>query len=997
MEAATLHFYEWEWRCRGWRIFADPVELEPIFEPFFVHTARFAGSGKYKDDGSKPTLLGKLGSLFQSKEKKASEKQPTDLAYTFQHIHTRLTCFGISLPKGYKVEANSIEELLVMLSGTEAPVSFEIIATHQSIRLQLVCRQPDARLIYSQLKAYFPQAVIQKEEHEIPELYNPNLGAFITEYGPSEEFMRPLRMTSRFDPDPYIGLFGILEHLHENEQAVIQILFQGAVNPWAGSILESVSDGSGQSFFLDAPEMVEMAKEKVSSPLFSVVIRAVGQGANEQESAAVLSRISDGLKKLTRSEGNSLIPLSNGGYQVDAHFDDLEYRQSRRLGMLLNSRELATLVHFPSATVVSSKLERDTQRTKPAPDIALGHTLVLGANIHQGVERLVGISTAQRLRHTHIIGATGTGKSTLLLNLIIQDIKVGNGIAVLDPHGDLIETILTHIPEDRYSDVVLIDPADSEYPIGFNILSAHSEIEKEILSSDLVGVFKRLSTSWGDQMNSVLANAILALLESSTGGTLMDLRRFLIEKPFREQFLKTVNDPAIIYYWQKEYPLLKTNSIGPILTRLDAFLRPKLIRNMVAQKKGLDFEHFLNTKKIVLIKLSQGLIGTDNSYLLGAFMVAKIHQAAMARQAKAITDRTPFFLYIDEFQYFITESMSSILSGARKFNLGLILAHQDMQQLTRYDSELASSVLSNAGTRICFRVGEQDARKLEDGFSFFEAKDLLNLSTGEAIVRVDRPENDFNLTTKQGEDIGGSLANKEQIIQYSRTTYGTPKQEVEHFLLELMGEPATEEKEEKPIPPEVVDKVTPTPPIVSPPTEETDSYIPLDPAQKKAESQHRYLQSLIKRMAESRGYKTLIEEPTPDGSGRVDVSLERNGRRIACEVCVTTSQEWELQNIQKCIAAGYDVVTSISTERKVLENIKRQVTETLSPGHQAKVLYLEPEAFFLYLDSELAKDASTETRFKGYRVKAEFNPVDENAAKSKKDQILMALTKPRKS
>jgi hypothetical protein len=315
----------------------------------------------------------------------------------------------------------------------------------------------------------------------------------------------------------------------------------------------------------------------------------------------------------------------------------------------------------------------------------------------------------------------------------------GEGIAVLDPHGDLIESILSWIHPDRHKDVIIIDPSDAEFPVGFNILTAHSEIEKDILSSDLVAVFRRLSTSWGDQMNSVFANAILAFLESTKGGTLIDLRRFLIEKSYRDQFLLTVTDPSIVYYWHKEFPILKSGSIGPILTRLDSFLRPKLIRNMVAQNKSLDFEQILDRKKILLIKLSQGLIGNENSYLLGTFLVSKIQQAAMARQAKQEADRSNFYLYIDEFQNFITPSMSAILSGARKYHLGLILVHQDMQQLTKTDTELASSVTANAGTRICFRLGDTDAKRFDSGFSFFDAADLQNLDTGEAIIRIERP------------------------------------------------------------------------------------------------------------------------------------------------------------------------------------------------------------------------------------------------------------------
>ena len=223
-------------------------------------------------------------------------------------------------------------------------------------------------------------------------------------------------------------------------------------------------------------------------------------------------------------------------------------------------------------------------RTKAAPAVAFGHQLFLGENDHAGKTVRVTQSPEQRIQHTYLIGASGTGKSTLLLNMIVQDIRNGEGLAVLDPHGDLIDHILGHIPEERFDDVVLLDPSDEEYPVGFNILSAHSELERNLLASDLGSVFRRLSTSWGDQMTAVLGNAMLAFLESSEGGTLADLRRFLVESDYRSRFLTTVRDQEVAYYWRKEYPLLSGRPQGPILTRLDTFLRPKLIRHMVSQR-----------------------------------------------------------------------------------------------------------------------------------------------------------------------------------------------------------------------------------------------------------------------------------------------------------------------------------------------------------------------------------------------------------------------------
>src|SRR6185369_530541 len=226
--------------------------------------------------------------------------------------------------------------------------------------------------------------------------------------------------------------------------------------------------------------------------------------------------------------------------------------------------------------------------------------------------------------------------------------------------GDLVDRILGIIPLDRIGDVVLLDPSDEQYSVGFNILSAHSDLEKNLLASDLVSVFQRLSSSWGDQMGSVFNNAILAFLESTRRGTLADLRRFLVEPAFRTDFLKSVADPAVLYYWQKGFPHLSGNkSIGSVITRLEAFLAPKPIRYMVSQPENrLDFASIMDSGKIFLAKLSQGLLGKENSYLLGTLLVSKFQQLAMARQSKQQALRKEFWVYIDEFHNFITPSMA---------------------------------------------------------------------------------------------------------------------------------------------------------------------------------------------------------------------------------------------------------------------------------------------------------------------------------------------------
>ncbi|WP_295794684.1 type IV secretion system DNA-binding domain-containing protein [Mucilaginibacter sp.] len=984
-EALTVQFYAWEQRLRGWEAYPFPVDIEPPFEPFFYHSVPVQSS--VIDDSFRPSVFTRAYQAIKSVASSGDEiinEEPADDSPLVPFIWENdapLIALSVSLPKDQKIRPDEIEQLLFMLSQSIYPISFEIIATQASIRIQFVCREPDANYVHNQVKAYFPTCGIH--EASIGDIVAPGGRYFRFDFGLEEECMRPLATPKSFDVDPLTGIFGVLENLTGGEQLVIQILFKGVANPWAESIIRSVMDNEGGSFFLNAPEMVKLAQEKISVPLFAVCIRVIGYNTDNDT-----QRLANGVIQATQSPYNSLFPLNDGYYSQG--LEDVMSRQSHRLGMLLNSKELATLVHFPSVSVVSHKLERDTRKTKAAPPAFLNHQHIFGANIHQGNISNVTISETQRLKHTHIIGATGTGKSTLLLSSIIQDMANGEGIAVLDPHGDLIDSILSWVHPNRHKDVIVIDPSDTEFPVGFNILTAHSEIEKDILSSDLVAAFKRLSTSWGDQMNSVFANAILAFLESTKGGTLVDLRRFLIEKSFRDKFLLTVADPSIVYYWHKEFPILKSSSIGPILTRLDSFLRPKLIRNMVAQQKSLDFEHILDSKKIVLIKLSQGLMGTENSYLLGTFLVSKIQQAAMARQAKQKADRSNFYLYIDEFQNFITPSMSAILSGARKYHLGLILVHQDMQQLTKHDAELASAVTANAGTRICFRLGDTDAKRFEGGFSFFDADDLQNLDAGEAIIRIERPENNCNLQTLPFEVMEQDVAReiKERVIDFSRNNYGTPKEEVEALLKNIhsVHEYPTEKETIKAtyIP-------THKPTTASKPAEPFVQSRLKNPEDKKQETQHRYLQTLIKRMAESRGYTAFIEEPTPDGRGKVDVSLKRNNKLIAVEINDTSKDVWELHNIEKCLAAGYDMIVACSTDSQVRARMTAKIEEKFEIAHREKMLVLSPDSLFLYLDSEIAKDASNDIRVKGYRVKVDYTAVPEQEMDRKREMIARSV------
>ena len=1009
-EYLTAQFYAWEKRGRGWHTFEQPVRLEPKFIPFFGHF--LPTTTTQIDDGKRPrffpALQEALGWFKKPNATAYGEKVFERLEelyevrasiYDNQHPVTELT---INFEKDTKVSFEHIEQLLLMLSTSEEITGFEIFGTGERIAIQFVCTGRNANTFKSYIGAYAPSVGITLGNENLLQSIDIEQGIYGTDLGLRDEFMRPLRVWTKFDPDPLAGCIAALESVGDGEFGMLQILFQAAVNPWAESVQRAISDGKGGSFFADAPEMVPLTKEKISSPLYAAVVRTFGQGKTEERARAISQNIAQSLISFHRTGSNTLIPLE--GISCDA--DDIISRRSKRIGMLLNSNELASMVHIPARSVLSAKFKAYAGKTKKAPSLLEGHQFELGMNMHLGQETMVTLSDQHRLRHMHVVGATGTGKSSLLLKLITQDIAQGRGIAVLDPHGDLIEGVIRHMTPERLRDVVLVDPSDGDYPIGLNLLSASTDPEKIILSSDLVALFRRFSTSWGDQMTSVLSNAVNAILESREGGTLIDLRRFLVEAPFRNKFLQTVEDPTILYYWKNEFQLLRPNIVSPILTRLDTFLRPRIVRNMMAQKEGLDFREILDTQKILLVKLAQGLIGEENSYLLGTLFVTKLQQAAQSRQNIAAEERKPFYFYIDEFQNFVTPSMSAILSGARKYGLGLILAHQDLDQLAYRDAELANSVLSNPSIRICFRCGDKDAAKLESGFAYFDATDLQNLATGHAIARVGQKDHDFNLSFPLVPKVEASAALEKQqtVVNHCRHTYALHQSKVADIVKDafqgdaMPSKPASPLKESKAKEPSDISIETEKRQEVQATskadrTREAQQFT--DKAvEKEKQREHRFIQEFVKKIAEARNFKAVLEEPVNDYAGKVDVSLHRDDLKIACEISVTNTVEYEVQNIHKCLTADYSLVFMISNDPKHLSAIRTLAVSAVDQAFHNRLYFVSKDEFVSQLDLLLAQQSQPEeVRVKGYRVKVEYTGSADAAGQQKalKDVILSSM------
>ena len=789
--------------------------------------------------------------------------------------------------------------------------------------------------------------------------------------------------------------------MQPGELALFQILWQPVQNPWAKSLINSVTLPDGKPLFVNAAELAGAAENKAAKPLYAAVVRIMGRASSRARLEEIARDMAGSLRVFSNPQGNALIPLNNDDYPYEEHLEDVLCRQCRRTGMILNGDELTGFVHLPTSAVRSPALQRDAGLTKAAPDfVRLPTDFVIGDNENNGETVPVFLTTNQRVRHTHIIGSSGTGKSSLLFNLIRQDIENGEGVGVLDPHGDLINQILGIIPDYRIDDVVLVDPSDVEFPIGFNILSAHSEAEKELLASDLIAMFRRLATSWGDQMDTVLQNAILAFLNSRQGGTLSDLRLFLLDTKgtrFQKQFLETVTDPEVVFFWRNVFPELTGNkSIGPVLTRLQDFFSRKPLRNMVAQPQNkLDFADIMDSGKIFLARLPEGC-GAENSYLLGTLLVSKFQQLAMARQSQKAEARRDFWLYIDEFDHFITPSMAEILKGARKYRLGLTLAHQELHQL-QDDPKVASAVLTQPYTRIVLKVGDDDAKKLGEGFESFDTKSLKNLPKFQAIARVERNDADFNLALRKPEfpDEAEAQVQRDKVIAASRDKYATPRAEVEEKLLariwgdksappddESSGTPISNTPSSPPpapaaVPPQILAaSSSPEPPKDASPAAGVVEIPSVTVSEKetraakakesagsnelgRGKALHKSIQQRLKDGAQKYGFLSTAEKQLAKASNEAaDLVLEwqGTGQAIAVEIAISPNINHEFENVKKCLEAGFPRVAMIANGRKLLDKIAAAVQGGLGPEASAKVTYHTPDEFLTELQ-KLAKTA----------------------------------------
>lgn len=546
---------------------------------------------------------------------------------------------------------------------------------------------------------------------------------------------------------------------------------------------------------VDGKETEKPDVEKLSGLLFDVNIRIVYVPKLKNMSASIVK-----LKEIAGSFKQFNLPSMNGFAMAKVYKDSSivpRYR-ARVLDnpILLNVKEMATIFHLPNITVQtpniywvrSKKLEPPNDLPK-ASDDKDSHVTSLGRTNYRGIDMKFGIKTLDRRRHMYIIGKTGMGKSTLLENMIFSDISAGRGVAVVDPHGDLADAVINFVPSWRTNDVIIFDPSDREWPIAFNMLENIDPSLNSIVTSGLVGIFKKIyANSWGPRLEHILRNTIMSLLEYPNT-TMLGIPRLLQDQDFRRKVIRKIQDPLVKSFWLNEFEMMeprqKIEAISPILNKVGQFLSSPIARNVLGQVNSkIDFRWAMDNGKIVIVNLSKGKIGEDNSSLLGSMIITKFQIDAMSRANIPEKDRKDFYLYVDEFQNFATDSFATILSEARKYKLNLTMANQYIAQMPE---EVRDAVFGNVGSLLSYQVGFDDAEYLSQQYGEeVLPNDLVNLSKFTAYMRLlndGMPSKTFSLNALPPPEYDPDEARKEKVIRLARERYCSPRVVVEDKIM----------------------------------------------------------------------------------------------------------------------------------------------------------------------------------------------------------------------
>lgn len=771
-----------------------------------------------------------------------TEQQPVD---TYDYV-----LLALEVPRDNDKKELSAEQLfsslhgilrnkqeLQMVGGVQECFSFELASIGNQIRFYVRVPKHLQSFIEGQIYAQYPAVQI----HEAPKDYACTASSHsvtaVDELVLTDNDFLPIKTFQNFEVDPLAGITAAISKLDKsNEEIWVQIMARPIDNDWqrdSSRYIERLKSGSSVSFsflgFLwqlvealwqppkgdltttkDLSERdqlrVKYAEEKSSQKLgYRVKIRLAYLGDDREAARIQLNAVASAFKQFNSTSLNGFKLAATPSFDHQALNTCVRRDFPQGSGFILNTEELASVFHLPHMNVETPNVVWASSKTAEPPatlPVLTGDSehdrsiSAFGLTNFRGMQKQFGIYRRDRNRHIYIIGQTGTGKSGLLELLALSDIFHNQGYAIIDPHGDFAIDNLRFIPKSRLKDVVYFNPADTNYPIAFNPMEISNPAQRSNISSEIIGVLKRMfGASWGPRLEYVLRYTILALLEYPNS-TMLDITRMLTDKTFRQKVVNHVTDTVVLQFWRVEFASWSekyaTEAVAPILNKVGAFVANPTIRNIIGQpKSSFNIRQIMDEGKILIVNLSKGLIGEDNASILGSFLVTKIQLAAMSRSdIPNVADRRPFYLYVDEFQNFATDSFAVILSEARKYGLNLTVANQYISQMS---DTVRDAVFGNVGAIIAMRVSNEDAPTLASQFKpSFEAEDIIQMNNRHfiscMIINGEKTPAFSGTTLKLPTAKNDHLA---EIIANSREKYGRPVAEVSAKISDLI-KPAPE-------------------------------------------------------------------------------------------------------------------------------------------------------------------------------------------------------------
>ncbi len=684
-------------------------------------------------------------------------------------------------------------------------------------------------LFEKQVLAFYQKAKVL----EMPDDYNifSERGVVVASYGKLRNLPAyPIKTYENMDHDPMNAVINVFSRLKEDEGAAIQITIAPAGDKFVRefsraldkikkgeSAKDALATGMGDMLFKAGKDLlfstkkksteeeveekrvdekaVELVTEKVKSTIVSTSIRIVGSGETFQKAEDIVEGLESSFNQFDLAGGNSFEFKRIKDRNIQEFLRMYSYRLPKdSQSMPLNLDELSTIFHFPVGVTSSPDLKETKSGVAPAPATIGKDGIVLGINEYRGKETEIRMSREDRMRHMYVIGQTGTGKTTILKNMIAQDIKNGDGCCFIDPHGSDIQDILSYVPPERMDDVIYFDPAYTARPMGLNMLEydpAYPE-QKTFVVNELMSIFNKLFTkeSMGPMFEQYFKNsAFLAMDDPNKKATLLEITRILGDKSFRDSLLATCRNPIVKEFWENAEKTTGDQAIAnfvPYITsKFDNFISNDIMRPVVLQEESaFNFREIMDNKKILLVNLSKGRLGEMNADLIGLLLVGKIQMAALSRVDMHGKEMNDFYLYIDEFQNVTTDSISSILSEARKYRLSLTVAHQYIKQLT---DNIRDAVFGNVGSMAVYRISTEDADFVEPKFApAFSSGDITKLDNFNSYVNMlvdGMPVKPFSMTSHWSMTPRGDMDKVEKLKELSYLKYGRPRDEIESEIM----------------------------------------------------------------------------------------------------------------------------------------------------------------------------------------------------------------------